>query len=159
MAITYVNMMRPTRCGGRYKEIGYAVRVRNKSKFFSITKYGDELAFRKAKTFEEQQLNELLLEGNPLRFKSKVPSPIPGLSLVYLSKENQFKFVIRLKSNTASIVKQISLTHDYGIFDDIINLYKLLATRLGVYIDEVNCTKEMLYAYYLVRRQEVSKIM
>lgn len=158
MAITYVNLNRPTRCGGMYKEIGYTVRVRDKSKFFSIPKYGEQLAFKKAKAFEEQRQKELILEGKPLRFKSKLQSPIPGLTLVYLSKDKQFKFIIRLNNDNNKIVKQINLTNDYSIFEDVVALYKLLATKLNVAFDN-NCTSDVLYAYYLVRRKEVSEIV
>jgi len=124
MSIVKVDMNRPTKCGGLYREYGYTVKVRNKARFFSITKYGEELAWKKAKITEEQMLSDLINEGNPLRHKSQEGS-IKGISIVFNKRYGTFCCVIRVPNNEGVMTRtQVSIERNKDWYKQVFKIYK-----------------------------------
>lgn len=71
-----------------WTEEAVTAKIRGKSKWFSVKKYGLQEALDMARAFVDVEMLKLSLTGDPLRHKSKIgKTGVPGLSLC-VSRDN-----------------------------------------------------------------------
>ena len=79
---------------GHYIEKLVRAKVRTKSRYWSVDKYGQNKALRLAKKWQESTTKELLKAGNPVRPLRYASSGVEGLSVTYSKKNDSFNVII-----------------------------------------------------------------
>ncbi len=79
---------------GHYIEKLVRAKVREKSRYWSVDKYGQDKALKLAKKWQESITKELLKSGNPVRPLKYASSGVEGLSVTYSKKNNSFNVII-----------------------------------------------------------------
>ena len=101
---------------GNYIETLVRAKVRTKSRYWSIDKYGQKTALKLAKKWQESTTKELLKAGNPVRPLRYASSGIEGLSVIYNKKHDSFNVIInyinedKVRRSASCSLKRNSIT-------------------------------------------------
>ncbi len=101
---------------GHYIEKLVRAKVRTKSRYWSVDKYGQNKALRLAKKWQESTTKELLKAGNPVRPLRYASSGVEGLSVTYSKKNDSFNVIInyinenKVRRSTSCSLKCNSVT-------------------------------------------------